>query len=308
MTQVIETSALSKHYKAVKAVNDLTVSFDENRIHGLLGRNGAGKTTLMQLLTGQLFATSGDIWVFGESPLENTTVMQRTCFIQEGQTYPDGFEPRHVISIAAGMHEKWDQQRADELVEMFELPMKRKIKKLSRGQLSAIGIIVGIASRADLTFFDEPYLGLDAVARKNFYDALLADYAEHPRTILISSHHIDEVAPLLETVTVIDNGELLMQHDVDELADAAFAFAGTRAAVDQFTGKRAGARAHRHRRTLDRGRARPHHAGRRPASERSAPRQVTGVAAGPVRRRHRIRAQGAPESLRRRACNASRMC
>lgn len=236
MTQVIETSALSKHYKAVKAVNDLTVSFDENRIHGLLGRNGAGKTTLMQLLTGQLFATSGDIRVFGESPLENTTVMQRTCFIQEGQTYPDGFEPRHVISIAAGMHEKWDQQRADELVEMFELPMKRKIKKLSRGQLSAIGIIVGIASRADLTFFDEPYLGLDAVARKNFYDALLADYAEHPRTILISSHHIDEVAPLLETVTVIDNGELLMQHDVDELADAAFAFAGTRAAVDQFAG------------------------------------------------------------------------
>lgn len=236
MTQVIETSALSKHYKAVKAVNDLTVSFDENRIHGLLGRNGAGKTTLMQLLTGQLFATSGDIRVFGESPLENTTVMQRTCFIQEGQTYPDGFEPRHVISIAAGMHEKWDQQRADELVEMFELPMKRKIKKLSRGQLSAIGIIVGIASRADLTFFDEPYLGLDAVARKNFYDALLADYAAHPRTILISSHHIDEVAPLLETVTVIDNGELLMQHDVDELADAAFAFAGTRAAVDQFEG------------------------------------------------------------------------
>ncbi|MGO1575677.1 ABC transporter ATP-binding protein [Agrococcus casei] len=236
MTQVIETSALSKHYKAVKAVNDLTVSFDENRIHGLLGRNGAGKTTLMQLLTGQLFATSGDIRVFGESPLENTTVMQRTCFIQEGQTYPDGFEPRHVISIAAGMHEKWDQQRADELVEMFELPMKRKIKKLSRGQLSAIGIIVGIASRADLTFFDEPYLGLDAVARKNFYDALLADYAAHPRTILISSHHIDEVAPLLETVTVIDNGELLMQHDVEELADAAFAFAGTRAAVDQFAG------------------------------------------------------------------------
>lgn len=236
MTQVIETSALSKHYKAVKAVNDLTVSFDENRIHGLLGRNGAGKTTLMQLLTGQLFATSGDIRVFGESPLENTSVMQRTCFIQEGQTYPDGFEPRHVISIAAGMHEKWDQQRADELVEMFELPMKRKIKKLSRGQLSAIGIIVGIASRADLTFFDEPYLGLDAVARKNFYDALLADYAAHPRTILISSHHIDEVAPLLETVTVIDNGELLMQHDVEELADAAFAFAGTRAAVDQFAG------------------------------------------------------------------------
>lgn len=236
MTNVIETNALSKHYKTVRAVDDLTISFDEHRIHGLLGRNGAGKTTLMQLLTGQLYATHGEISVFGGSPVENTEIMQRVCFIQEGQTYPDGFEPRHVLAIAAGIHAKWDQAKADELVELFDLPVKRKIKKLSRGQLSAIGIIVGIASRADLTFFDEPYLGLDAVARKNFYDELLADYSEHPRTIVISSHHIDELAPLLETVTVLDNGELLMQRDVEDLADAAVAFAGTRQAIDGFVG------------------------------------------------------------------------
>ena len=139
-----------------------------------------------------------------------------------------------MLRIAAGLHPRWDQQKADELVALFDLPLDRKIKKLSRGQLSAIGIVTGIASRADLTFFDEPYLGLDAVARKNFYDELLADYAEYPRTIVISSHHIDEVAPLLETVTVIDDGELLMQRDIEDLADAAFAFAGTRAAVDEF--------------------------------------------------------------------------
>lgn len=234
MTNVIETKGLSKHYKDVKAVEDLTISFDEHRIHGLLGRNGAGKTTLMQLLTGQLFATAGEIRVFGEDPVENAGVMERTCFIQEGQTYPDGFEARHVLRIAAGLHPHWDQQKADELVALFDLPLDRKIKKLSRGQLSAIGIVTGIASRADLTFFDEPYLGLDAVARKNFYDELLADYAEYPRTIVISSHHIDEVAPLLETVTVIDDGELLIQRDIEDLADAAFAFAGTRAAVDEF--------------------------------------------------------------------------
>lgn len=234
MTTVIETQNLSKHYKAVRAVDDLSVRFDEHRIHGLLGRNGAGKTTLMQLLTGQLFATSGEIRVFGEEPIENANVLSRVCFIQEGQVYPDSFTPKHVFNVARTVHANWDEAKAQELIDIFELPTDRKIKKLSRGQLSAIGIIVGIASRAELTFFDEPYLGLDAVARKNFYDELLNDFSEYPRTIMISSHHIDEIAPLLETVTVIDNGGLMMQREVEDLADAASTFAGTRAAIDEF--------------------------------------------------------------------------
>ena len=88
----------------------------------------------------------------------------------------------------------WDQSFADRLVAEFGLPMKRRIKKLSRGQLSAVGVIIGLASRAEITFFDEPYLGLDAVARQIFYDRLLEDYATHPRTVILSSHLIDEVA------------------------------------------------------------------------------------------------------------------
>lgn len=234
MTTVIETKSLSKHYKQVKAIDDLTVRFEQNRIHGLLGRNGAGKTTLMQLLTGQLFATSGGISVFGEEPVENASVLQRLCFIQEGQVYPDSFTPEHVFTVVRGIHAGWDEAMARRLIEIFELPMNRKIKKLSRGQLSAIGIIVGIASRAEITFFDEPYLGLDAVARKNFYDELLSDFSENPRTIVISSHHIDEIAPLLETVTLIDNGSLLMREEVDNLSNAASSFAGTKTAIDEF--------------------------------------------------------------------------
>lgn len=234
MTTVIQTKNLSKRFKAVAAVNDLSVEFEQNRIHGLLGRNGAGKTTLMQLLTGQLFATEGEIRVFGGNPVESADVLRRVCFIQEGQVYPDGFTPEHVLAVARGIHDGWDEELSRKLIEVFELPMDRKIKKLSRGQLSSIGIIVGIASRAELTFFDEPYLGLDAVARKNFYDELLCDFSENPRTIVISSHHIDEIAPLLETVTLIDNGSLLMRHEVDDLANAASSFAGTRAAVDEF--------------------------------------------------------------------------
>ena len=112
------------------------------------------------------------------------------------------------------------------------------MKKLSRGQLSAVGVIVGLASRAPLTFFDEPYLGLDAVARQIFYDRLLADYAEHPRTVVLSTHLIDEVGDLLEHVLVIDEGRILIDRDADELRGSATTVVGSRAAVDAFVAGR----------------------------------------------------------------------
>ena len=116
--------------------------------------------------------------------------------------------------------------------------MTRRIKKLSRGQLSAVGVIVGLASRAPLTFFDEPYLGLDAVARQLFYDRLLEDFAEHPRTVVLSTHLIDEVANLLEHVIVIDQGRILMDDDAETLRSSATTVVGPRTAVDAFVGGR----------------------------------------------------------------------
>lgn len=230
----ISTTGLSKHYKEVRAVDDVDLALAEHRIHGLLGRNGAGKTTLMQLLTGQVFATSGSARVLGADPVENVDVLSQTCFIQESQRYPDTFRAIDVLRIAAGAHPRWDQGFADQLVEEFRLPVQRPIKKLSRGQLSAIGIVVGLASRAPVTFFDEPYLGLDAVARRLFYDRLLADFAEHPRTVVLSTHHIDEVANLLEHVVILDEGRVLLDADTDELHDAALTVSGRAADVDAF--------------------------------------------------------------------------
>ena len=175
MTAIV-TTALSKRYPEVHALDGVSIRLEENRIHGLLGRNGAGKTTLMQLLTGQVFATSGEMQVLGGSPVENVDVLSQTVFIQESQKYPDTFRAVDVLRIAAGAYPHWDQAYADRLVAQYRLPVKRLVKKLSRGQLSAIGIVIGLAARAPLTFFDEPYLGLDAVARQMFFDDLLADY------------------------------------------------------------------------------------------------------------------------------------
>src|ERR1700709_1464569 len=116
----------------------------------------------------------------------------------------------------------------------FRLPTNRRIKKLSRGQLSAVGVIVGLASRAPLTFFDEPYLGLDAVARQLFYDRLLADYAEHPRTIVLSTHLIEEISDLLEHVLLIDHGRILLADDAETLRATALTVTGPARQVATF--------------------------------------------------------------------------
>lgn len=239
MNAVVEVTGLSKRFKDVVALDDVSITLHEHAIHGLLGRNGAGKTTLMQLLTGQDFPAHGTVRVFGEHPVENSGVLRRICFIKESQKYPENFTAKHVLRSASWFYEGWDQGFADQLVEEFRLPLKREVKKLSRGQLSAVGVIVGLASRAPLTFFDEPYLGLDAVARQLFYDRLLEDYAEHPRTVVLSTHLIDEVANLLERVILIDQGRILIDDEAENARRAATTVAGRADAVDAFTAGRA---------------------------------------------------------------------
>jgi ABC-2 type transport system ATP-binding protein len=234
MTPAVEVKNLSKRFGRLRAVDEVSFTVTENRIYGLLGRNGAGKTTLMQLLTGQDFATSGSIEVFGASPVENAAVLQQLCFIKESQRYPDNFTPRHVFATAPWFFSEWNAEFAERLVGDFRLPVNRPIKKLSRGQLSAVGVIVGLASRAPLTFFDEPYLGLDAVARQIFYDRLLEDYGEHPRTVILSTHLIDEVSNLLEHVLVIDDGRIIIDQDADELRESATTVSGVTSTVDEF--------------------------------------------------------------------------
>ncbi|MPM63575.1 Vitamin B12 import ATP-binding protein BtuD [bioreactor metagenome] len=212
----------------------MSFTIEKDAIYGLLGRNGAGKTTIMSILTAQNFASSGDIRIFGEDPYENPRVLGRMCFVREGQKYPDEATAMHAFRIAGLFYPNWDQAFADDLVADFQLPTKTRIKKLSRGQLSAVGVILGLASRAEITFFDEPYLGLDAVARQIFYDRLLEDYVEHPRTIILSSHLIDEVSNLLEHVIVIDKGRIVMDEETDAVRDRAATIVGDSAAVEAF--------------------------------------------------------------------------
>ena len=238
MTAVIEVNDLTKRYSDTLAVDRVSFAIEKDTIYGLLGRNGAGKTTVMSILTAQNFATSGDVRIFGQHPYENAKVLRRMCFVRESQKYPDDARPEHALATARLFFPNWNQELADRLVDDFQLPMKRRIKKLSRGQLSAVGVIIGLASRAEITFFDEPYLGLDAVARQIFYDRLLEDYTEHPRTVILSSHLIDEVSNLIERVLVIDRGRIIMDEDTDAVRDRAANIVGDAAAVEAFVAGR----------------------------------------------------------------------
>jgi ABC-2 type transport system ATP-binding protein len=233
-TPVIQVDGLSRTYRDVAALRDVSFTVPPNSICGLLGRNGAGKTTLMRMLTGQDFPSAGSVRLFGENPVENSAILQQVCFVSEAQRYPDGFHARHVLAGASWFFADWDAAFAEDLIGKFRLPLKRDVKKLSRGQQSALGVIVGLASRAGITIFDEPYLGLDAVARHTFYDTLLADYAERPRTILLSTHLIDEVSDLLEHVLVLDEGRLLLDQSAESLRGSASAVAGRAGDVDRF--------------------------------------------------------------------------
>lgn len=222
----LELRGLSRAYRDVTALNSVTTTLDANRIYGLLGRNGAGKSTLMSLATAQSFPSAGDALVFGHAPYEHRATLARMCFVKESQKYPDDYTVKHALTSASIAYPHWDQAFADRLVDELRLPVKRRIKKLSRGQFSGVGIVIGLASRADVTFFDEPYLGLDAVARQVFYDNLLADFSEHPRTVVLSSHLIDEIADVLEHVLLLEEGRLVLDAPVEEVRGAATTLRG----------------------------------------------------------------------------------
>lgn len=238
MNTIVEVEQLTKRYGSVAAVDNVSFAVETERVYGLLGRNGAGKTTIMQMITAQLFPTSGDIRVFGERPYENNRVLSQIAFIKESQKYPAAYRVADVLDMAALLYPGWDRDFAATLVEDFRLPLSRKIKALSRGMLSSVGIIVGLASRAPLTMFDEPYLGLDAVARSLFYDHLITDVGDHPRTVILSTHLIDEVSRILDHVLVVDRGKLILDEETETLRGRAFTVAGSASRIEAYTAGR----------------------------------------------------------------------
>lgn len=234
MSNAIEVRGVSRTFKGTAALTDVDFVVPEGSICGLLGRNGAGKTTLMSLISGQDKPTSGEVLVAGHSPFENAATLSQISYIRDNQRYPDDYRLKHILRIAPAFAPRWNAELAEELVDGFRIPQKTAVKKLSRGQLSSVAIVVGLASQAPVTLFDEPYLGLDVAARHFFYDILIRELAVTPRTILFSTHLIEEAESLFDHVVLIEGGRIVLDGDPDEARASAFVASGIGAGIDSF--------------------------------------------------------------------------
>lgn len=233
MTPDIAVEDLTLRYGGTAALDRLSFTLQGGKIYGLIGRNGSGKTSLLSVLAAFRPSSGGTVRVAGEDPFENERITRQICLIREtGDIIPD--RCHRVLDFARRLRPHWDQQYAQRLVERFKLPPRKYTQQLSRGQQSALACILGLASRAPLTMFDESYLGMDPPSRYAFYDELLTDYAAHPRTIILSTHLVEEFGSLFEEVVMIDQGRLLMHDETDALRARAAAVVGPADAVERF--------------------------------------------------------------------------
>ncbi|GGG15831.1 ABC transporter ATP-binding protein [Lysinibacillus alkalisoli] len=229
----IEACHITMQYKQKQVLKDINFTLEGPKIIGFLGHNGAGKTTFLNLLAGLIPSTTGEFKVNGQPAFNNTAVLQEICFIAETGNFQVEMSVEQALKANQFFYPKWDRALADELVEIFALPLKTKVKNLSKGMTSALGIIVGLASQAAITIFDEPYIGMDVAARSKFYDVLLEQQEINPRLFLFSTHLIDEVSDLFEEVLILQQGEVILHTAIMDWDDTIIAIRGDKAQVEK---------------------------------------------------------------------------
>lgn len=228
----IALTGLTKSFGRVRALDQVSVELPADGIYGLLGRNGSGKSTLLAVLAGLSRATAGRARLDDIDVFDNPVVRQQICIIRESADLLFRETIETNFAYLSRLRVNWRPERAAELLEAFGLSPRLRVSRLSRGQRSAVGAVIGLATAARLTLLDEVHLGMDAPSRQLFYDELLAEAVQTPRTFIISSHLISEVEPLIERAIVLDQGKLLLCEEVDSLRTNGFSITGPAHAVE----------------------------------------------------------------------------
>ncbi|GIE93702.1 ATP-binding cassette domain-containing protein [Paractinoplanes rishiriensis] len=231
---MIELRDVSVRYGRKTAVSEVNLDLPAGKIYGLLGRNGSGKTSLLSALASYRRPSTGRVLVNGAEAYENPEVMRSTCFIRDSLDVTETDRLQGVCKVAGWLRPTFDSEYAAKLLDLFQLDPRERVMRLSRGQKSALGVVLGLAARAPLTILDESYLGMDAVARSTFYREVLADYLAHPRTFILSTHLIEEVADLFERVVILDRGRVLLHEETEQLRGRGVTVTGPAAAVGEF--------------------------------------------------------------------------
>jgi ABC-2 type transport system ATP-binding protein len=236
MTALIEARELTKKYGAHVALDRANFSVETGRIVGLIGPNGAGKTTALRAILG-LTDYDGQLQVLGREPLrERTLLMRDACFIADVAVLPAWLRVDHAIDFVAGVHPRFRRDRASQLLAKTQITGKRRMRELSKGMKTQVHLALTMAIDAKLLVLDEPTLGLDILARSAFYDALVNDYMDETRTILITTHQVEEVENLLTDVLFIDKGRIVLDSSLDDIATR---YAAVAVAADRVEAARA---------------------------------------------------------------------
>ena len=212
---------VKKTYGKKTVIENLNLTLESGKIYGLIGRNGAGKTTLLSMMSNQAPVTEGSVTLDGENIWENRKALDRICFSRELTATKEnglaGYSVKSYLKIASCYYSLWDQSYAENTLAVFGLDPKSKLGKMSKGQLSAVTVVVALASKCEFTFLDEPTSGLDIVAREQFYKLLLEEYTESGRTFVVSTHIIEEAADIMEEVLILNQGKILLKENTQEL-------------------------------------------------------------------------------------------
>ena len=230
----ISIQNISMNFGTTEALKNVNISLEKNRIYGLLGRNGAGKSTLLNLLTNKLFPTKGEITYDGQPVEENDKVLSRIYCMTEKNLYPESMKVKEAFRLTKRFYPSFEMEYAMGLSDKFQLNTKQKIKNLSTGYSSIFKIVIAFACNAETIFLDEPILGLDAYHRDLFYKELIANYIENPRTIIISTHLIEEAADIIEEVIILKEGEVLLQQPVEDVLKKGYTVSGPAGKVDAY--------------------------------------------------------------------------
>lgn len=220
MTSLVSARGVSKHFGDVRAVDDVNFEIEKGKILGLIGPNGAGKTTLLKAVLG-LTDCEGELSVLGLDPFkQRKKLMQNICFIADVAVLPRWIKVSQLLDYVQAIHPNFSRSRAEELLRQTKVKPGAKVKELSKGMVTQLHLSIIMAIDAKLLVLDEPTLGLDILFRKEFYANLLSDYFDEERTILITTHQVEEIENLLTDIMFINDGKILLDSPMEVLGDS----------------------------------------------------------------------------------------
>lgn len=236
MTSLVSAQGVTKRFGSFTAVDNVSFEVESGKILGLIGPNGAGKTTLLKALLG-LTDCDGQLSVMGLDPFkQRKELMQNICFIADVAVLPRWIRVTQLLDYVEAIHPNFSRKRAEELLQQTKIMSNSRVKELSKGMVTQLHLSIIMSIDAKLLVLDEPTLGLDIIFRKEFYANLLNDYFDEERTILVTTHQVEEIENLLTDIMFINDGKIILDSSMDALADSYVEIAASGADADKARG------------------------------------------------------------------------